>query len=823
MSLQKVTYSFLPTAISNCALWLDGTDPAGTGVVPSAGSLSTWTDKSGKSNSPTSSSGTYPTYSPTSKCVTWNGGGAQLTFPTSLYPFVVGTAFTVFFVEQRTTGSENFIIRGSTQGTNQNLLIGHGGPSPATSWRFAFYGNDLDFTGLPTYASGEPATVSCFMYSKPNRTIYHNGGVSASVSDANASDLASWSGAMIGGNSIWPAYYGNVFEMIIYSTSLTLAQRQQVEGYLAQKYSLTGSLPVGHPGLGPTTYRADYRKNNIMRAIPYYTQFSPKQIAGCSHWFDATDSSTITLSSGSLTQWNDKSGNGRNLTAVAGFANATVSSRYQNGLNVFNFFGNGLYRTAGGNVSYPLEVYIIVALKSLTAHVDVLGMGDTSVDNFNSLTFAESAASKWHNGSSGGGRQTISLTTETSLSFLLIQWSIANGNYLLRRNGTELIQASRNYSFNNSATAIFQIGYRHTDNVYGTGANFSGYIGEIVVFNNQIGTTDRQNVESYLTQKWGLTASLPGGHQHFTKQTGAITPTALSKFRMVGVPRIIFTATGGTIVTSGFKYHLFTSSSNFVVSSDSKTVNYLVVGGGGGGGDRHGGGGGGGGVLTGTWTASVGTYTVTVGLGGVAGYYETNNSSPQGAGIKGGNSSLSGTGVSVTANGGGGGGTYDGNPTGTVGSGGGGGGNGFAGVAGTAGQGNAGGSGLQPGGGGGGGAGGVGTNANTGTGGIGTTSYSTQLLAVGYGTSFAVPTSPNVVISGGVAYIAAGGGGAASGGPGPGGSGGLGGGGRGDWNASFIQAGTANTGGGGGGSRSESEPSNGRDGGSGLVLLWYTV
>jgi hypothetical protein len=96
-------------------------------------------------------------------------------------------------------------------------------------------------------------------------------------------------------------------------------------------------------------------------------------------------------------------------------------------------------------------------------------------------------------------------------------------------------------------------------------------------------------------------------------------------------------------------------------------------------------------------------------------------------------------------------------------------------------------------------------------------------LAVGYGTSFAVPTSPNAVISGGVAYIAAGGGGAASGGPGPGGSGGLGGGGRGDWNASFILAGTANTGGGGGGSRSDDISTTGRDGGSGLVLLWYSV
>jgi len=283
------------------------------------------------------------------------------------------------------------------------------------------------------------------------------------------------------------------------------------------------------------------------------------------------------------------------------------------------------------------------------------------------------------------------------------------------------------------------------------------------------------------------------------------------------------TATGGTITAGSFKYHLFTSSSSFIVSAGTTTVNYLVVGGGGGGGDRHGGGGGGGGVLTGSWTVSAGTYTVTVGLGGTGGYYETANSSPTGSGIKGGDSSLSGTGISVTAYGGGGGGTYDGNPTGTVGSGGGGGGNNLGGVAGTAGQGNSGGSGAGPGGGGGGGAGGVGANANTSTGGIGTTSYSTHLLAVGYGTTFAVPTSPNAVISGGVAYIAAGGGGAAASGPGPGGSGGLGGGGRGDWNASYITPGTANTGGGGGGSRSESEPSYGRDGGTGLVLLWYTI
>ena len=241
--------------------------------------------------------------------------------------------------------------------------------------------------------------------------------------------------------------------------------------------------------------------------------FKPTSITGCSLWFDATDSSTITLSSGSLTQWNDKSGNGRNFTAVSGYANATVSAAYQNGLNVFNFSGNGLYRAPAASAVYPQDVYIVVALKSLLVHNDILGMGDTSVDNFNSLTFAENVAKRWQNGSSGGARLIYSPTDETSTSFLLMQWSIANANFLLRRNGTQLVQGSQTYSFSTPSTSIFQIGFRHT-NI--TAANFSGYIGEIVVFNTQLATTPRQQIEGYLAWKWGLQAGLPAGHPYLS-------------------------------------------------------------------------------------------------------------------------------------------------------------------------------------------------------------------------------------------------------------------------------------------------------------------
>src|SRR5210317_735327 len=146
-----------------------------------------------------------------------------------------------------------------------------------------------------------------------------------------------------------------------------------------------------------------------------------------------------------------------------------------------------------------------------------------------------------------------------------------------------------------------------------------------------------------------------------------------------------FIATGGTIVSSGgYKYHTFTTSGTFTVTSGIATVDFLIVAGGGGGGSRHGGGGGAGGYQTGSYTASTGNYTVTIGAGGAGGVKNTSIA------VSGGNSSVFGT----TSTGGGIGGNY---PTQNATSGGSGGGAGnrgsgtFTGGSGTLGQGNDGG------------------------------------------------------------------------------------------------------------------------------------
>lgn len=231
------------------------------------------------------------------------------------------------------------------------------------------------------------------------------------------------------------------------------------------------------------------------------------------------------------------------------------------------------------------------------------------------------------------------------------------------------------------------------------------------------------------------------------------------------------------------------------------TANILTVGGGGGGGGGSanttaGAGGGAGGFVyqTGQNISNLAAYTITVGSGGAGG-------AAQAAGTIGNASSMLGTGISITTDGGGAGATTATGGNGA--SGGGGVATGNAGGTGEAGQGHNGGAGASTGqAGGGGGAGAVGTAA------------SAAGSAGGAG-------SANSISGASVTYAGGGGSGATSG---AGGAGGTGGGGAGSANGTNPPGGnaaTANTGGGGGGAGLANAGSNagGGSGGSGIVII----
>jgi hypothetical protein len=287
-----------------------------------------------------------------------------------------------------------------------------------------------------------------------------------------------------------------------------------------------------------------------------------------------------------------------------------------------------------------------------------------------------------------------------------------------------------------------------------------------------------------------------------------------------GVTLVYIDSTQGWLGVSGIQ------EGTDALEPNTASIDFLVVAGGGGGGDASDGasnytdgvgGGGAGGYRTSTQAVAIGTViTVTVGDGGAGG--TTGAGTPAGAGVKGSDSSISGSGLTtITSTGGGYGGSEGssgGSGTngdgGSGGSGGGSGGNNGRNTTGGSGntpstspsQGNNGGNGwtsVNGGGGGGGGASTAGSNAPSqpagGAGGNGTASSIT-----------------------GSSVTRAGGGGGGSNGT-SGGAGGTGGGGTGG-NTGDGSSGTANTGGGGGGGGSNGSTfGDGGAGGKGVVIL----
>jgi len=305
------------------------------------------------------------------------------------------------------------------------------------------------------------------------------------------------------------------------------------------------------------------------------------------------------------------------------------------------------------------------------------------------------------------------------------------------------------------------------------------------------------------------------GIQHLTMDWGGrpLTDNAINQGR-AGAVQQYGLGYGGTITFDGTDViHVFTVSGTFTLPvAPTGGIDYLVIAGGGGGGSAFSGGGGaggyrnsfnsetsgGGGSSETALALSSGSYTVTVGAAGAAG-------TSQGSGGAGGNSVF----ATITSVGGGGGAGAGIDIDGVVGgSGGGGSGDNRSGQVagdGTSNQGFDGGIGDYDG------------NANNagGGGGAGTVGVAGDATDAGTGGNGLASTITGASVTrgggGGGGAFAAGGGVAANGGSGGGGNGSS---------SGVGAAGSANTGGGGGGSKTGT---NGGAGGTGVVIIRYTI
>jgi len=230
-------------------------------------------------------------------------------------------------------------------------------------------------------------------------------------------------------------------------------------------------------------------------------------------WLDAADASTITESGGAVSQWDDKSGNGRNAIQLAAASQPNYSATGLNSLPAIDFDGTCdelALSTVAGLASVSQSLFIVAKRDNAAGRTEIpFSVGNTQ--------FGDGVVDipRWTDnimysqvGRSGNRPTPFSVITDSpyinAITGGVIQKSYTNGLLM----GTGTTQSQSDFAISNG-------GYVGSGRAVSNSLRFfDGKISEIVLVPS-VATLDlRQRIEGYLAHKWGLTANLPADHPY---------------------------------------------------------------------------------------------------------------------------------------------------------------------------------------------------------------------------------------------------------------------------------------------------------------------
>ncbi len=284
----------------------------------------------------------------------------------------------------------------------------------------------------------------------------------------------------------------------------------------------------------------------------------PTDIAGCRAWYDASDATTITLSGGQVTQWQDKSGNSYNATGAP--AGLTVASAAQNGLDALRFTpgsSNRLRYTSamcGGNTttrSFAFVVRYEDAAKGCT-----LSMGNSSGSSYGQIVWLVNDATTEiavNVGGTGGSDRTESDAALDLGSYYIVIVTISYDS----GTGDKTVTYNINGVDDTPDTVNIGAGLALLENNFNLGwyANDADlYLAEVAIFNTVLSSSDIADLFDYFNNKWAVVA---GAALALDDDSFSIDDTAA-----VDDPVGTVAATGGTepysyAITAGNEAGLF--------------------------------------------------------------------------------------------------------------------------------------------------------------------------------------------------------------------------------------------------------------------------
>jgi len=542
---KTTTTTFSPTSIAGCALWLDGADPAGTGIVPASGNLATWVDKSGGGINAIAGTSVYPQFT-----TSYLNGLGVVGLTNSADYFTVANNFNtsslayIFVMKPTSANTGGYCGILSTDTPN---AYGRSIALNNMNFQFEYYSN---FTNTSIAINSTTWYIISLVFNGTSSiTLSYNGTISTYGGSGTGTNTNGLTIGSYNDTSSYTTFNANFYlaEAIVYTSSLTQTQFQTVESYLAQKWGLTSNLAAGHPGLTTPVYTITIAvPRQKIRTIPRaatFTNFVPTSITGCSLWLDAADSSSITGTT-TVTAWADKSGLGNSPTF---------------GTNKPSFIGNYI-DTENSNVDFIIPIstinrisgqggvlFFVFADKQTNSNYPALFSDGTPLNRFHQILLNSYGYEVAGNKLSQTGLNAMNTT-----NFIIYAFSYITGSSIIVRvNGSEIISSS---SYAPNPSGQIYIG----KDGWGDGTG-NLKLNEILFYKNTLTTTQIQTVESYLAQKWSLKSSLVAGHPGLTTTVYGTTsaPTVRQKIRYIAPSvAIVVAPTVYTVTTSGLVYYL---------------------------------------------------------------------------------------------------------------------------------------------------------------------------------------------------------------------------------------------------------------------------
>ena len=241
--------SFSPYNISGFQLWLDGADPNGNGILPTNGaSISTWYDKSiNKFNATQATASNQPTYILASNLLSFATNTTSMSLTGTGLSITANINFCSVFIVYTTlvTPSAIAVFNIATPQTSARCTI----QNNAQLYYRKLDSDSLGLIGAGISTSNTPVLgVFELNYGANTAAIYINGTTNVSPSPAFINGAGNTSPTNAGLTQIGGANVTyRMAEILVLTRLYTIAQRQQMEGYLAWKWGLQANLPASHP------------------------------------------------------------------------------------------------------------------------------------------------------------------------------------------------------------------------------------------------------------------------------------------------------------------------------------------------------------------------------------------------------------------------------------------------------------------------------------------------------------------------------------------------------------------------------------------------